>query len=145
MAFRIETVTRWFVLSVVAAILWGLWALLAKVVADRLSVQAAQAYFSVGLLPLLSIALRRHTHFQYPFRPAGLLWGLATGVLAGLGNLALYGAFSAGGATSMVTPSAALSPAVTILVAIATLGERLTSLQWVGLAFSLAAMYLFAS
>jgi transporter family protein len=73
----------------------------------------------------------------------GIWVALSAGILSCLGNIAYYHALNLGGKAATVIPLTALYPLVTIVLALALLGESLNRTQLIGIILSLAAIYLF--
>src|SRR5262245_50998095 len=122
---------------------WGVWAVLAKVIGDRLTGAQSQALSSVGILPVvLALAWSK----DLAVRPAGrrgMYYALAAGVVSGLGNVPYYDLYSRGGTAATAVSLTALYPVVTIALAAVFLDERVNRVQAVGLILALAAIYLF--
>src|SRR5204863_3926911 len=76
-------------------------------------------------------------------RSRGSLLATVAGALTCLGNIAYYDALERGAKVATVIPLTALYPLVTVLLAMLVLKERLNLVQWLGIALSLAAIYLF--
>ena len=57
-----------------------------------------------------------------------------------MGNIAFFQALTNGQKASIVVPLTALYPAVTVLLALVFLGEKLNRYQWLGLAMAIAAI-----
>lgn len=121
---------------------WGLWAVLSRFIEDELSPAYCQAISTLGFAPIL-LALLRMKDSDAPRGDSSLGTGLAlaSGVVSSLGNVAYYTALETAKA-STVAPLTAMSPAVTILLAVLLLRERVGLLQWLGMAVSLGAIYL---
>ena len=69
--------------------------------------------------------------------------GPRRGRLTCLGNVAYYDVLNRGAKAATVIPLTALYPLVTVLLAVAFLKERLNRVQFLGILFSLSAIYLF--
>lgn len=69
---------------------------------------------------------------------------MGNGVLAGVGNAALAGAYRSGGNTSVITAATAMYPLITVLLAVTLLRERLSNLHKLGLVFAAAAFLIFS-
>jgi drug/metabolite transporter (DMT)-like permease len=102
-----------------------------------------QYLFDWGGLPVgfFFLALRR---FRMEKSVSGITYGLIVGVLSGLGQLALFGAYHGSANTSVVTVLTSLYPIVTVVLAVILLGERLTKLQLTGLGFAVVALVIFS-
>lgn len=132
---------RWLVFALMTAMLWGAWATLSKAISDTIDPYTSQLYFSVGLLPMAFISWRRHGASWRP-APRGAVWALATGLAGGLGNIAFFAALSAGGKAVVVTPITALSPLVTLLLAIMVIREKPTTIQVCGVFLAILSIFL---
>jgi drug/metabolite transporter (DMT)-like permease len=134
---------RWLRWSLLALLSWGIWALMAKLIGDRLSGAQNQALSTLGILPIM-LALGVSRKFSAtPYRRRGILYALAGGAVSCVGNVFYYDLFSRGGKAAMIVPLTALYPLVTILLAMLLLKERLNRIQLGGVLLSLVAIYLF--
>lgn len=134
----------WFVWTLLTVLAWGVWAVLNRLLADAIASPAhGQLASTIGILPVL-IAL-----YAMPDAPAtgdrrlGILLALASGIVSCLGNIANLDLLGRGVKAAAVIPLTALYPVVTILLAVPVLRERVSVLQWLGIAASLLATYLF--
>jgi len=74
------------------------------------------------------------------------LWlGFASGLFGTAGNLALFAALNEGGKAAIVFPLTALYPLITVLIAVSFMGERARWIQFVGIAFAIAAVVLLSA
>jgi transporter family protein len=134
---------RWLRWSLLALLSWGVWALMAKLIGDRLSGTQNQALSILGILPIM-LALGVSGKFSATGnRRRGILYALASGAVSCVGNVFYYDLFSRGGKAAMIVPLTALYPLATILLAMLLLGERLNRIQLGGVLLSLMAIYLF--
>jgi transporter family protein len=135
---------RWHVWMLITLASWGVWAILVhdKLNEQRVSAAHSQAMSTLGIIPImLALGLMKGAS-PGGNRRRGVAVAFGSGVMSGLGNIGYYAALDNEQAATIV-PLAALYPAVTILLAVPLLRERVTRTQWVGVALSLAAMYLF--
>ena len=135
---------RWIFWMLVTLLSWGIWAILLHEELNTENVSAAhsQAMSTMGIVPIL-IALGLMKDPVAPGnRRRGILLAFSSGVISGVGNIGYYAALDHEQAATIV-PLAALYPAVTILLAVPLLRERVTRIQWVGMGLSLVAIYLF--
>jgi uncharacterized membrane protein len=68
-----------------------------------------------------------------------ILIGALGGFTNGLGAWYLFASLEAGAKASVAVPLTALNPLLTIMLALGFLGERLTLVQWAGVAAALIA------
>jgi transporter family protein len=144
--------SRWLLWTLLAVTSWGIWALLGKLIGDTFSPALTQALSTLGILPvilLMIFSFRLSTtrtnsdkNNQKVYRFRGALFGLGAGILTCLGNVAYYEVLNQGTKAATVVPLTALYPVVTILLAVLFLKERLSYVQFAGLALSLCAIYL---
>ena len=133
---------RWLVLTCLAVFLWGLWAIISKLIGESVTAAQSQALSTLGLIPVM-IALGRSKHLTAAgHRRRGILNALLAGALTCAGNIAYYHALNVGGKASTVVPLTALYPLVTIVLAVVFLRERLNPVQQGGIGLSLGAIYL---
>jgi len=133
----------WMLLSLATVVLWGGWGLESKFIVDRISAWTNQVLFSIGLVPLvLWIAFSRNLRRTAGSKRKGMTYGMITGLLGGTGNIAMYLALARGGKASIVIPFVGLAPLVTVVLALALLGESLNRAQIVGVVLALISIYL---
>ena len=133
----------WLLYSLATVIFWGAWGATSKVVSDRLNLAANQALFTVGLAPVAWFCLSRKAISQTTTQSSrGRFWAFMTGVLGGLGNIALFKSLGSGGPVSVVVPLSSIYALITILIALVFLKERVSTYQKIGAGIGLAAIYL---
>jgi drug/metabolite transporter (DMT)-like permease len=121
---------------------WGIWAVLSRLIGENILPAHSQAMSTVGLVPII-VALGLMKEPAAPGnRRRGVLLAFGSGVVSSLGNIAYYAALGHAKAAA-VAPLTAMYPAVTILLAVPLLKERIAPLQWLGMGVSLAAIYAF--
>jgi len=131
---------HWLMLSLVAMVLWGIVGLLQKVTTNRISADAVLIWDRLGyvvILPLLVI----HTHLTN-LGPKDMIIGTLDGITNSLGALFLYMSLESGAKASIAVPLTALYPLLTVLLAVALLGERVSPLHWVGIILAVVAAVL---
>jgi transporter family protein len=135
---------RWLVFSVLTVGCWGAWGAVSKLASNDIDANTNQLLFTLGLLPLIAMAVRSPSLSVGvgEVRRAGIGWAFLTGILGGTGNIAFFRALVVGGQASVVVPVTALFPLVTVILALAVLRERLGLMQKIGLALALIAIYL---
>lgn len=127
----------WLPYSLVALALWGVVGLLQKLGTNRVSAHSLFVWLTIGfalLLPWFASGSRLAS-----MSASDLAFGLLVGLTNALGSWFLFAALEKGAKASVAIPLTALYPLITALLAVALLGERLASRQWVGLALAIVA------
>ncbi len=122
---------QWLIYSVLAALCWGIWGVLAKFISSDISPYANHLLFSVGMLLTLPFVLKKCTRASANVK--GIIWGLVAGVLAIVGNVAVYKSFATGGLAAVVIPVTNLYPLVTIVIALLVFKEKMHWLNGIGI------------
>ena len=135
---------RWLSFSLITIALFGVWGFVSTVITKDVGPLTVQFLSTIGLLPVALILgfsknLRKGTGFV-----AGIIFATLTGVLGGVGNVALYKALQIGGEGSVIVPITGMYPLVTVVLARFLLKERLSRVQMLGIALALVAIYLFS-
>jgi len=133
----------WVFWTAAAVVSWGVWAVIAKMIGDRLTGGQSQALSTVGMVPVVLAFLWFKDVAPRPGRWKGVGYALTAGAVSGLGNVPYYDLFARGGTAATAVSLTALYPIVTIALAAVFLRERVNRIQAVGLALALAAIYLF--
>ncbi len=131
----------WFWYSIAASLCWTAWAFTARAGSKELPPATMQFVSAFGflLVGLVMVAVQRP---QLKKSLRGNSYALISGVLLGLGGIALYGAYRASDNASVVTATTSLYPVATVLLAVAFLREKLNRLQQLGVCFAVAAILL---
>jgi len=133
---------RWIAWTLLTLVSWGIWAILFRRMGGEISPAQCQALSTLGILPVL-VALGLMPDLPGAgHRRTGIALALGSGIISCLGNVACYAALNHAKAATVI-PLTALYPAVTILLAVPLLKERVNLLQWIGIGMSLGAIYLF--
>lgn len=133
----------WILYSIAAAFFWGTWGIVAKLISDDVNPFTNHFLFSVGMLltlPLVIKKIRSETPSEARPNRRGMLWGLVAGVLAIIGNVAVYKAFSTGGLAAIVIPVTNLYPLVTIGIALVVFKEKLNWINVIGILLAIPAV-----
>src|SRR5262245_35014339 len=133
----------WVFWTAAAVVSWGVWAVIAKMIGDRLTGGQSQALSTVGMVPVVLAFLWFKDVAPRPGRWKGVGYALTAGAVSGLGNVPYYDLFARGGTAATAVSLTALYPVVTIALAAVLLDERVNRVQAVGLILALAAIYLF--
>ena len=133
---------KWLVYSSLSLVTWALWSLVSPIASRDLSGSMVQLLSSVGLLPVALVLLFSRRLREGANLRTGFLLALATGILAGTGNIFLYTALSAHGPVSLVFPITSMAPVVPVLAAPFLFHERLRAVQGLGAGLALLAIVL---
>lgn len=128
----------WLIYSVAAALFWGIWGVVAKLISEEVNPYTNHVLFTMGMLVTLPFVvgnIRRTT----PNRK-GISWGLLSGALAVTGNVAVFKAFTSGGLAAIVIPVTNLYPLVTIGIALLVFKEKLNWLNVIGVVLAIPAV-----
>ena len=136
--------TAWFWYSIASLLCWTAWAFTAKLGCKEIPPATMQFVSAFGFL-LVGILLFIFRNLQLRSSLRGGFYALVSGVLLGLGGIALYGAYRASTNASIVTATTSLYPVVTVLFAVTFLREKLNKLQVLGIFFAAAAILLLSS
>jgi transporter family protein len=130
----------WVLPAFGAFIVWGLWGFLPKITVRYISPKSALVYEILGGT-LVAIVVLYTLNFRLDIHPKGMALGITTGILGFLGALFFLLAV-AEGPLSLIAILTALSPVMSILLAILVLNEPITLKQGVGIILALAAILL---
>jgi transporter family protein len=133
---------RWLFWTLLTLLSWGIWAVLFRLIGGELSEAHSQVISTLGVVPILVVLALTKERTPAGNRRLGIALAFGAGVLTCLGNIACYQALSHAKAATVV-PLTAMSPVVTILLAIPLLRERVHAIQWLGISISLVAILLF--
>ena len=131
----------WFWYSIAASLCWTAWAFTARLGSKEIPPTTMQFVSAFGFL-LVGLVMWAVQRPQLKKNLRGNSFALISGVLLGLGGIALYGAYRAGDNASVVTATTSLYPVATVLLAVTFLRERLNKLQLLGVCFAVAAILL---
>lgn len=133
--------TGWFWYSIVASLCWTAWAFTARLGSKEIPPATMQFVSAFGFLLVgLVLVVVRKPQLKNSLR--GNAYALISGVLLGLGGVALYGAYRVGENASVVTATTSLYPVVTVLLAVTFLREKLNKVQIIGVGFAMVAILL---
>ncbi len=133
----------WFWYSIAASLCWTAWAFTARLGSEEIPPTTMQFVSAFGFL-LVGLVMAAVQRPQLKKSLRGNSYALISGVLLGLGGIALYGAYRAGNNAAVVTAATSLYPVATVLLAVTFLREKLNKLQLLGLCFAVAAILLFS-
>lgn len=121
----------WLVFAILAALCWGVWGILAKFISSDISPYVNHLLFTIGMLFTIPFVIKKCRIKEANLK--GIIWGLVAGVLAIIGNIAVYQSFAKGGLAAVVIPVTNLYPLVTILIAISVMKEKMHWLNGIGI------------
>jgi drug/metabolite transporter (DMT)-like permease len=136
-----KTDRSWIVYAALLVAFWGTWGALSSLPTKWYDYPDEMIYI-IWALTMLIPAYFGMRGVTFDRRPIAAFYGLIIGLTGAGGQLVLFQALTIGPAY-LIFPIIALSPAVTVLMAIALLRERLTTLSVIGLIAALAALLLF--
>jgi drug/metabolite transporter (DMT)-like permease len=131
--------SRWLAYSLAPIVLWGVAGLLQKMCTNDLSAERSTCWFLGGFV-VISAALLLTQPMGWRLGVGAWAWGVALGLLLGLGNLALLAAFASQGKASVITPLSGLYPLVTVPLAVGLLGEKVGGREALAILLSLLAV-----
>jgi drug/metabolite transporter (DMT)-like permease len=136
--------SRWLAWTLLTVISWGVWAVLPKLIGSDLKSPAhIQVASTLGIVPVIVMLWMMKDTPAHGRRQRGVLLALGSGIVSCLANIAYFEVLGRGAEAAVVIPVTNLYPAVTVLLAIPILKERLSRTQLVGIGLSLVAIYLF--
>ncbi|MFN7997411.1 MAG: DMT family transporter [Bryobacteraceae bacterium] len=127
----------WILYSSFVIVLWGVVGLFQKLGTSRISARSLLVWLTAGYIVLIPMLLAGASLSGLTWRT--MLIGILGGFTNGLGAWYLFASLESGAKASIAVPLTALNPLVTIALALVFLGERLTPLQWTGVAAALVA------
>lgn len=121
----------WLVFAILAALCWGIWGVLAKFISGNISPFVNHLMFTIGMLFTLPFVIQKCKIKEANVK--GILWGIGAGILAVIGNVAVYKSFGSGGQATVVIPITNLYPLVTIMIALLVFREKMHWLNVIGI------------
>ncbi|WP_306212581.1 DMT family transporter [Actinoplanes sp. RD1] len=134
--------TGWIPYAGLLVLFWGVWGAFSGEPTSRYGYPDGMVYliWSITMIIPAVAALRGAT---FDRRPIAACYGLLIGVTGAGGQLLLFKALTIGPAY-IIFPIIALSPAITVVMALVALKERLTRLAVIGVVLALVAIVLFS-
>jgi len=130
--------TRPAMFSLAAAILWGVWALMAKLSADRIGHwQSALIYSAISLLTILALTLLNRADLS-SMKTSGIMLAVASGILGGFAVAAFQKAITIGPLSTSLSLTA-LYPIIPVFYGIMLLGEEITVTKGIGMGLAVVA------
>ena len=128
--------------TLVIIFFWGLWGLFSKVAANKLGLQSA-IWGAFITFPIIMIGYLLVSKQIYPLNldKTGIFYSLAGGVVGAIGTI-IFIPLLKNEQASLLIPITALYPAVTVVLAIVFLNEKLTLPQLGGIVLALVSIFL---
>ena len=134
---------EWLLPTFGTIVFWGLWGFIPKITTKYISPKSAIVFETLGGL-ILGIIILFSLKFKPDIHPKGVLLAILTGLLGFAGALCfLYAALK--GPISLVAILSALSPVITVVLAMFFLNETITIKQGLGIVLGLGAVVLIAT
>ena len=131
----------WIFYAALLIIFWGVWGAFSALPATKYEYPDEMIY-SIWALTMIIPAAFILRGQRWDRRPAATIYGLLIGLTGAGGQLILFQALTMGPAY-LIFPIISISPAITVIMAMVLLRERLKPLAVVGLVMALAAIVLF--
>ena len=127
----------WTSLCLIAACLWGVVGLLQKLATNRMSAGSVLVWVTLGFAATAPLFVLMGD--STPMSAADIALGVLSGAANALGSWFLFASLESGAKASVAVPLTALYPLVTVVIAVALLGETVSGAQTLGVALALAA------
>jgi len=128
---------EWLLPAVATLVLWGLWGYVLKIAGMKLDWREVYFISSLSSFTLALLFYMYSKGFTLPLNTYALYAAIA-GIMGGLGYLTFMIAISRGNA-SIIIPLTALYPAITAILAVLFLGEKIKPTQIAGIILALVA------
>ena len=134
---------EWLLPTFGTIVFWGLWGFIPKITTKYISPKSAIVFETLGGI-ILGIVILISLKFKPDIHPKGVLLAVLTGLLGFAGALCfLYAALK--GPISLIAVLSALSPIITVVLAMFFLNETITLKQGLGIVLGLGAVVLIAT
>lgn len=134
------TTRSWIPYAALLVLFWGVWGAFSGVPSDRYGYPDGMVYAIWAFTMLIPAFFAKRGH-RFDRRPVAALYGLVVGLSGAGGQLVLFKALTMGPAY-LIFPIVSLSPAITVLMAVVLLRERLARLACVGVVAAIVAIVL---
>jgi drug/metabolite transporter (DMT)-like permease len=132
----------WIFYAALLILFWGIWGAFSALPANWYG-YPDQMIYSIWALTMIIPAVFALRGQRFDRRPAATIYGLLIGLTGAGGQLLLFQALTMGPAY-LIFPIVSISPAITVIMAMVLLRERISTLAVVGLIAALAAIVLFS-
>ncbi|KQO63745.1 DMT family transporter [Curtobacterium sp. Leaf261] len=132
----------WIVYAALLVLFWGVWGAFSSAPTTLYGYPDDMVYVIWAVMMLIPAAFVLRGQ-KFDRRPRAAVYGLIVGLTGAGGQLILFHALTIGPAY-LIFPIVSISPAITVLMAVAFLRERITKLAVVGLVAAMVAIVLFS-
>lgn len=129
---------RHILYSLVATSMWGIWAILVKLAAERIGHWPSVMVYTIASVTTTVVIFTSLGKSLRAMDPSGVVIAIAAGVLGGLAVVFFQKALSIG-PVSTTTAISALYPVFAVIFGVVFLKERLSPLNYAGIAMALVA------
>lgn len=136
------TTRSWIFYAALLILFWGVWGAFSALPATKYGYPDEMIYCIWALTMIIPAAFALRGQ-RFDRRPQAAVYGLLIGLTGAGGQLLLFQALTMGPAY-LIFPIVSISPAITVVMAMALLRERVSPLAVVGLVAALAAIVLFS-
>ena len=136
---------RWLLYTLISILFWGVWGVVSKVSSTTVSAMHTQVLFAVGMIPPVLLAAVLPGRSEGTDKRRGIVYGFLTGIIGGIGNLALFRAFEIGADASVISPLTGIYPLFTVIASVIVLKERMNGVQIAGTLLAGTAIFLLSS
>lgn len=132
----------WIFYAALLILFWGIWGAFSALPATWYGYPDEMIYSIWALTMIIPAAFALRSQ-RFDRRPQATIYGLLIGLTGAGGQLLLFQALTMGPAY-LIFPIVSISPAITVIMAMVLLRERISTLACVGLIAALAAIVLFS-
>ncbi|WP_104190745.1 DMT family transporter [Cryobacterium sp. Y82] len=132
----------WIFYAALLVLFWGVWGAFSALPITLYGYPDEMIYVIWAIVMIIPAAFALRGQ-KFDRRPKAAMYGLLIGLTGAGGQLLLFNALSSGPAY-LIFPIISISPAITVLMAMAFLRERLPKVAIIGLVAALAAIVLFS-
>jgi transporter family protein len=136
--FQATLATPWMIWTLAALVFWGATSFFQKIATLHLSNELCTVVFALASTPIAVAIFLLAPDLSFKLSVKAWLLSLLFGALLGIGALLTFAGYRWGKA-SVVTPIIALYPALTVLLAVPLLKEKLDTLRSIAVVLALAA------
>jgi drug/metabolite transporter (DMT)-like permease len=136
------TTRSWIFYAALLILFWGVWGAFSALPATKYGYPDEMIYCIWALTMIIPAAFALRGQ-RFDRRPQAAIYGLLIGLTGAGGQLLLFQALTMGPAY-LIFPIVSISPAITVVMAMVLLRERVSPLAVVGLVAALAAIVLFS-